>query len=322
MDQGKVFISSILNRKTEDLLAEREAVREVVDSYRFLRAWVFEKAPASTEDLDQAYLRHVDECDLFILIVGREVTNPVTAECQRAKEKNKPILVFAKSVQNRTPLSQALLQIAGVKYAPFDSVDSLRQAVQAAIDQELVLALRSSRSRSGVWSILERLRQLAKKRTVVHIRPTFPRKAELDDFQLQEVKQDVAIFQKLSSGHQVNIPTSRVAEILTVSVSGSPVLLLEGRLQWVTPSESWRFFEEKPEPDSVLGFHKPSHLHDPAANTITNQIREKGYEPGWASEVDLPGREGTEFETVYDEDGRYFRIPDPYRSLILIRKRR
>lgn len=322
MDKAKVFISSILNREIEDLQEERQAAREAVESYRFLTAWAFEEEPAATGPLDESYLRHVEDSDLFILIVGRAATDPVTEECLKAKDRSKPILLFCKSVPDRTPLARSLIELAGGKYASFATANDLRQCVQDAIDQELVLALRASRSRSGAWSILERLRPLAKKSTIVHIRPTFPRKAELDEFQLQEVKQDVAVFQKLSSGHQVNIPTSRVTEILPVSASGSPVLRLEGRLQWVTPSESWRFFEEKPEPDSVLGFHKPSHLHDPTATTITNQNREKGYEPGWASEVDLPGREGTDLEIVYDEDGRYFRIPDPHRSLILIRKRR
>ena len=42
MDQGKVFISSILDPKKENLLAERSAVKDVVDSFHFLTPWAFE----------------------------------------------------------------------------------------------------------------------------------------------------------------------------------------------------------------------------------------------------------------------------------------
>src|SRR5437588_13113284 len=84
-EQAKVFISSILNPSIENLLDERKTVRRVVDSYRFLRSWAFEDAPASSEDLDESYLRNVEECDIFIVIIGREAKNPVAAEIRPAK---------------------------------------------------------------------------------------------------------------------------------------------------------------------------------------------------------------------------------------------
>ena len=83
MERGKVFISSVLNLEVEDLHKERDTAREVVESYRFLRPWAFEKTPASTDELDESYLKQVDECDLFVLIVGTGSTNPVTAELRR-----------------------------------------------------------------------------------------------------------------------------------------------------------------------------------------------------------------------------------------------
>src|SRR5712692_6350254 len=98
MDFGKIFISSILNPSVEDLRPERNAARDVIDSFGFLKAWAFETAPASTENLDESYLRHVEECDVFILILGVKVTAPVNAEWLRAKKLKKPTLVFVKSV--------------------------------------------------------------------------------------------------------------------------------------------------------------------------------------------------------------------------------
>jgi hypothetical protein len=101
MNFGKIFISSILNLSVEDLRPERNAARDVIDSFGFLNAWAFETAPASTENLDQSYLRHVEECDVFILILGVKVTAAVNAEWLRAKKLKKPTLVFVKSVAQR-----------------------------------------------------------------------------------------------------------------------------------------------------------------------------------------------------------------------------
>lgn len=320
MDKGKVFISSILNRKVEDLHPERNAVREVVETYRFLKPWAFEKEPASSEDLDESYLHHVDECDLFILIVGRRSTDPVTAECLQAKEKDKRILLFAKSVQDRTPQAKSLLALPGVKYAPFDTMEDLQRSVRDAIDQELLSGLRTSRERGGGRSTLGRLRQLAEKQVIVRIRPTIPHKGEQDSYQVEDATVDVVVLKKLSSNHTVRIPPSRVSEILALSDREPPVLTLEGRLQWLTLAQNWKFFDEKPDPSSPLGFAKSSNNNDPQANAIIQRCRDQGFKFYWDHHVNIGAREADGWELVYDEDGRYFRIPDRPFDLILIRK--
>lgn len=134
METAKVFISSVLNPAKEELSPERLVAKDVVEGYQFLRAWAFESAPASSETLDESYLRHVDECDLVILIVGQHATEPVAAECLRAKERKKPILAFAKNAPNRSALAKSVLELAGVKYAPYDSLEDFRAAVRNAIN--------------------------------------------------------------------------------------------------------------------------------------------------------------------------------------------
>ena len=112
MDIGKVFISSILNKSVEDLRAERNAAKAVIESYGFLKTWAFEDAPASPEKLDNSYLRHVDECDLFILLVGAHMADAVEAEYYRAKDRGRRIFVFAKNVPDRSNRARALLDAA------------------------------------------------------------------------------------------------------------------------------------------------------------------------------------------------------------------
>ncbi len=320
MDKGKVFISSILSRGVEDLHAERNAAREVVESYRFLKAWVFEKEPASTEELDESYLRHVEECDLFILIVGKEATNPVTAECLRAKERNRPTLVFAKAVQDRAPLAQSLLKVADVKYAPFATSEDLRHAVRDAIDQALVSGLRSLQERSGTRSILGRLRQFADKKAIVRIRSTIPSKAEQDKFHVREATLNVVVAEKLSSNHIVHIPTSRITEILAVEPNEPPVVLLDGRLQWLTLSKVWKFLEEKPPLGSHFGFSKISYPTDSHATEIENKLRTMGYDPRWKVEERIAPALAGGAEVFYDEDGRYLYWPEDNPSILIVRR--
>ncbi len=321
MEQAKVFISSILNTGREDLRQERDVAREVVTSYRFLKPWAFEKAPASFEDLDESYLRHVDECDLFILIVGIEATNPVTAECLRAKERNKPILLFAKESENRTPLARALLESVGVKYATFRTVEELRQSIADAIDQALVSGLRALQDRSVSRTVLHQLRELAEKFGLVHVRPIIPSNEAQDKFQVQEVSHEVVTLAKLSGGLPVHIPAGRICEVLHFGNSDVPALLLDGRLQWVTASESWKFFEDKPGPDSSLGFSKISSNNDPRALEIIESHKKRGFKFYWDHIVNLGARLGDGWELVYDDDGRYFRVPDRSGDLVLIRRK-
>lgn len=320
MEQGKVFISSVLNLEVEDLRKERDTAREVVKSYRFLRPWAFEKTPASTDDLDESYLKEVDECDLFVLITGRESTNPVTAELLRAKKQGKPILLFAKSVENRTPHAQSLLQLAGKKYASFETLEELRQAVQDAIDLALVDGLRALPNKTSSVSILGRLQQLADKKEIVRIRSTIPSKAEQDKFHVREATLNVVVAEKLSSNHIVRIPTSRITEILAAEPNEPPVVLLDGRLQWLTLSKVWKFLEEKPPLGSHFGFSKISYPTDSHATEIENKLRTMGYDPTWKVEERIAPALAGGAEVFYDEDGRYLYWKEDNPSILIVRR--
>lgn len=320
MELAKVFISSILNPSLEDLRKERDAVRELVESYSFLKAWAFEKAPASFEDLDESYLRNVDECDIFTVIVGSEASNPVAAEVQRAKQLNKPILAFAKVVGNRKPMAQVLLEGVGTKYANFENTDALRQVVKDAIDHSIVKGLRSLSARTRTPS--GELRQIAERKTHVHINPAIPRFAERQTFHVQEMNQKSVVVVKHTTNESLDIPTARISEILSYGDNEKPTLILDGRVQYVSTIQRWRFFPETPDPASPLGFSKPSTLQDPRAMELVTELRKRGYEPGWADELEVPSKQNPEYQVVYDEDGCCFRIADPIRSLILIAQRR
>src|SRR3990172_13199695 len=96
-----VFISYIMNKKKDDLLKERDAAKEAINSIPITRSWRFEDSPASSERFDLSYLNKVQGCDIFLILLGQEITSPVEMEYIAAKNSDKVKLVFLKKGVNR-----------------------------------------------------------------------------------------------------------------------------------------------------------------------------------------------------------------------------
>jgi len=135
-----VFVSSLIG----ELLHEREVVGKAVSAIPLARAWIFEHSPASAEPLAESYLRKVEECDIFILLLGKDISDPVKEEYRTAVEHDKPCLVFLKAVE-RSPEAQAFINAIGVKWAKFSTTDELRRHVQQAVTDELIKGYRHYR---------------------------------------------------------------------------------------------------------------------------------------------------------------------------------
>ncbi len=136
-----VFVSSVM--KAEHLEAEREACRNAIDSIPLARSWLFEFSPASTDTAEDTYLEKVDQSDIFILILGAELTDPVTREYDRALTGGKPRLIFVKNVNERSARAvEWLRERTDVKWARFGHSDDLAEQVRAAVCDELIRAYR------------------------------------------------------------------------------------------------------------------------------------------------------------------------------------
>ena len=85
-----VFISSVI----ADMRAEREAAEAAIRAIPLSRPWVFEHSPASALPLAESYLSKVRECDIFVLLLGATLTDPVKREVETAQAAGKPLLVF------------------------------------------------------------------------------------------------------------------------------------------------------------------------------------------------------------------------------------
>ena len=131
-----VFISSVI----AGITAEREAAEAAIRAIPLTRPWVFEHSPASALPLVESYLRKVRECDIFVLLLGANVTDPVKAEVCEAQAAGKPILVFLSEAAPADVVSYA--RSLGVKYATYRDAADLSQKVAEAVGNELVTGYR------------------------------------------------------------------------------------------------------------------------------------------------------------------------------------
>ena len=140
----RVFVSSV-QKELED---ERLIVQNLVNTDPFLAAHcvpvLYELEPASPEKALDGCLRALDECEVYLLIVGVEYGSVVGtlsithAEYRRAKLRGFPVLAFIKGDRQakREEGTVALLaevDADGPKYKRFGNVIELQKEVRAAL---------------------------------------------------------------------------------------------------------------------------------------------------------------------------------------------
>jgi hypothetical protein len=134
-----VFISSRIN---DEMKRARQAVREAIAELPLTRPWLFEEAPAAAARLDESYLRWVGKCDLFILLLGEDITDPVRTEWETATQARKPRLVFLrKGAQDDA--AWAFAKGLDVKWKEYRTLAELKREVQAAVGDELIKGYRA-----------------------------------------------------------------------------------------------------------------------------------------------------------------------------------
>jgi hypothetical protein len=142
-----VFISSRIN---DEMARARQAVREAIEELPLTRPWLFEEAPAAADPLDESYLRWVGKCDLFILLLGEDITDPVRVEWETATQAGRPRLVFLKKgAQDEAAWQFAkracpeFIEGLDVKWKEYRTLAELKREVQAAVGDELIKGYRA-----------------------------------------------------------------------------------------------------------------------------------------------------------------------------------
>lgn len=159
-----VFISSVI----QGMEAERKAAEAAIQAIPLSRPWVFEHSPASSLPLQESYLSKVRQCDIFVLLLGDRLTDPVKLEVTTAQAANKPLLVFR--AENALQGVVAYARSLGVKYAEYRDPKDLAAKVAEAVGDELITGYRRHGvARADLGTIGEFLDRLAQGQAKVEV---------------------------------------------------------------------------------------------------------------------------------------------------------
>jgi hypothetical protein len=319
-DPLKIFISSVMNRTVEDLSAERKAARQAVDSFAPVTcAWAFENEPASSKRVRDAYIDEVKACDLVVLILGRVLTPATQDEFDTAQDYDRPVLVFCKDLPARNPNTDALLATLDAKYDCFSDAADLGTRVRNAVGQEIRrLSKHGDTEAARRGDRMAQLRQFKKNVVEARLTPLIPARKH-DLFTVVDIQPATVTLEKSSSDRRVHVPAERIESVMNYGPSEAPVVVLNGRLQWLTLPGAWRFFHEKPPADDPLRIGLPKQSGaGPSFDEVLSQIQRTGCSASWANTDLLPGKLNSGAEVFYDANGFYL---SRERQVLIIRRR-
>jgi len=126
-----LFISA-----TDDLERVREIIGQVVARLPVSLGWEIVRTPRQGEPLQPA-LEAVAGCDLYLILLGRDIAAPAGVEWDVAHRSGKKPLAFLNDVL-RTPAAQAFVRATGDHWTLFATERELACRVQAALIEHLL----------------------------------------------------------------------------------------------------------------------------------------------------------------------------------------
>lgn len=128
----RLFASS-----SPDLAAEREALGQAVAELPISVGFeIMHTRPGEAADIGEA-LAFIEQCDLYVIVLGADFAAPMGIEWQRAQDALKPTLAYAKR-ELHSPSAQKLLREAGIAWTSFESPQALKAHATQALAQLLL----------------------------------------------------------------------------------------------------------------------------------------------------------------------------------------
>jgi NACHT domain/Domain of unknown function (DUF4062) len=133
----RVFISSRTTQSASERRAAAEAIADLArEGFSFVEIRA-EELPAEASSPQRACLEKVRECDVFLGIFGKEVSEPVLEEYQEALAGAKPCLLFIEEVERKPEQRELLARITewstGHFVHPFSNPDELKYEIARAL---------------------------------------------------------------------------------------------------------------------------------------------------------------------------------------------
>ena len=146
----RIFISA-----GPDLETEREAVGKAIASLPVSLGWVIKYTPVHGEPSDSTF-QAVEACDLYALLLGRDISAPVGSELHVARKTGKRTAAFLKEVPH-TPAAQIFVRQSALRWRPFQDEDVLRSLFQKAVADQILAQADSWPITVSDWEALSAL---------------------------------------------------------------------------------------------------------------------------------------------------------------------
>jgi hypothetical protein len=138
-----------------ELMAEREALAQMIAKLPVTLAWHIVQTPREGELVDREALQIAS---LFFLIMGSDIRAPIGSEWYLAQQTRRQTLPFLKQGVVRTPAGQIFVRDIQIPWLPFASVAQLsRQAQQLLIDHLLLHAVEYALTPAEIAELEKRL---------------------------------------------------------------------------------------------------------------------------------------------------------------------
>ena len=127
----RLFVSS-----SPLLTPEREVLGQAVAALPVSAGWEIKHTPRGTEEIDEA-LSFIEECDLYLLMLGADFAAPMGLEWRRAQSVGGLALAYRKNVLHSRS-AQWLLRQWNVDWVVFETAQDLRAQLTKALAQTLL----------------------------------------------------------------------------------------------------------------------------------------------------------------------------------------
>jgi hypothetical protein len=157
------FVSGVMEG---DVLTARKDAVDALSAASFLAPWAFEYTPASSDPVDDTYLRKVREADVVLWLVASRTTEPVGREIREALAHGIPLIVIRIESDGEDAATAALVNEVGLRAkwvrVPLHEV---RAAVALSMADEIVRAWRDKPGR-GRAAVLDHRGRLSRARCI------------------------------------------------------------------------------------------------------------------------------------------------------------